>query len=195
MKIKRLLSFLGIFTVVAISGILTLIFSPGLAFSKAYEYGQCTIHSKRVVDQPAFNLAIDEAIRRLANSELYDPDYPFNLLLADDHFYNKFDNALFGNWAVARSIDNNVIIKKAVDEQAGTVANGENNFELAYVLSHEMAHCLQAHQFGKQKFNPFNPPALWKLEGYPEYIARSPDREHADYHLAEAITTFLEKTN
>ncbi|MEM6724386.1 MAG: hypothetical protein AAF598_10135, partial [Bacteroidota bacterium] len=194
MKIKRLLSFLGIFTVVGMSGILTLIFSPGLAFSKSYDYGQCTIHSKRVVDQAAFNLAIDEAMQRLADSELYDPEYHFDLLLADGHFYNTFDNALFGNWAVARAIDNNVILKKAVNEQAGTVANGSNEFELAYVLAHEMVHCLQAYRFGKKTFNPFSPPPLWKLEGYPEYIARSPDRAHSDYHLAKEITVFLERT-
>src|SRR6185436_17799254 len=61
----------------------------------------------------------------------------------------------------------------------------------AYAIAHEMIHCFQVHKYGIRKFNPFNHPEMWKLEGYPEYIAM---QKYADssYSLKKEIKTFIE---
>lgn len=95
---------------------------------------------------------------------------------------------------MARVIDNNVVIKNKLDEQAGIVENGDYQFALSDVLSHEMVHGLQENKYGKIKFNPFHHPPRWKLEDYPEYIARAPLRQAGNYKLKNSIQAFLAAT-
>src|SRR4030095_12716714 len=48
-----------------------------------------------------------------------------------------------------------------------------------------------AHKYGILTFNPFNHPEMWKLEGYPEYIARQKFTETA-VSLKKEIKRFIE---
>ena len=194
MKIKKLLSFLGISVAVFFIGLITLVLFPQPLFANNYSYDQVNIYTKAPIDQNAFNQAIDQAITLLQKSELYDADYIFDVFLADQTAYNRLDDWLMGRWPVARAVANNVIIKRRVEVEKGLVDNGENRFELVYVLAHEMIHCLQNHRFGMRKFNPLNHPPFWKLEGYPEYIARQPLLQSEEYTLKKGISDFLSLT-
>ena len=57
-----------------------------------------------------------------------------------------------------------------------------------------MIHCLQENKYGKMKFNPFNHPPFWKLEGYPEYVARGKILKSNDYDLRKGIQDFLTRS-
>jgi len=54
-----------------------------------------------------------------------------------------------------------------------------------------MIHCLQANKYGIFKFNPFRHPEFWKLEGYPEYIARQNKISGTDYSLTSDIDRYI----
>ncbi len=60
------------------------------------------------------------------------------------------------------------------------------------MITHEIVHVLQERRYGKLKFNPFVHPEHWKLEGYPEYIARRPQRVNVDYDLPAEIGNFID---
>ena len=194
MKIKRLLSILGLASAVFIGGMVTLILFPQPLFSHSYTFQKATVYSHTEVDQDAFNKALEEAFSFIRTSELYDADYAFDIFLAEPGLYNQFDDFIFGEWAAARAVSNNVIIKRVVNEKAGTVANGENHFDLSYVLAHEMIHCLQHHRYGMMAFNSISHPPLWNVEGYPEYISRKKVINKEEYTLQQGISDFLSRT-
>ncbi len=194
MNRKKILSFLGLTAFVFIGGLVSLILFPQTLFAHAYTYQQVSVYSDGPIDQVAFNQALDQAKAFLNKSELQDPSYRYDVFLAEGTSYNEFDNWIFGEWSAARAIANNVIIKREVDLESLTVANGHNVFDLVYVLTHEMVHCLQANHFGMWTFNPFRHPPMWKLEGYPEYIARRTLLTAPDYTLQQGIADFLDRT-
>lgn len=191
MTIKKLLSLLGIFGIISFTGVTTLLLFPQPLFSNNYCYKDFNIYSNRNVDQNAINEAIDRAEKLVKESELYDTSYSYDIFLAYRSSYNKVDNKILGKWSVARAIDNNIVIKRPVLDKRQIVLNDKNQFDLAYVITHEMIHCLQENKYGKLKFNPFSLPPMWKLEGYPEYISRRPLLTHPDYNLKKGIDTFL----
>ena len=58
-----------------------------------------------------------------------------------------------------------------------------------------MIHCLQTNKYGIFKFNPFHHPEFWKLEGYPEYIAKLKKLSGKDYSLASEIDRYVSLQN
>ncbi|MEM0991684.1 MAG: hypothetical protein AAGI49_01545 [Bacteroidota bacterium] len=192
--IKKIIAILGIVLFVLISGLTALIFFPQALFAHSYTYENFTIFHDLDFDQSAFNKGLNQANNLVKESELFDPSYQFEVFIAHKNRFNTVDDKVLGDWSVARAIDNNIIIKKKIDVAAGTVENGVNYFSLAYVIAHEMVHCLQANKYGKLKFNPFKHPPLWKLEGYPEYIARADLLKRETYHLSLGIKGFLDRT-
>jgi len=194
MKIKKIISTIGIVLMVFIVGITTLILFPQPLFSNSYGYKNFRIYSEYKVNEDQFNVYIDKANELIKASELYDSTYSYDIFLANESFYNKIDDRILGEWSIARAIDNNVIIKNKVHEKLGQVENGNNKFDLDYVLAHEMIHCLQENKYGKRKFNPINHPPMWKLEGYPEYISRKRFLKKEGRSLKLEIQDFLERT-
>lgn len=194
MKTKKIFSFLGLTLTVFIGGILSLILFPQPLFSHSYEYGNFKIYSNVEVNQAALNSAIERANAIVKTSELYDEAFAYDLFLAGGTSFNKIDDLILGEWAVARAIDNNVVIKRQVNMEKGTVRNGQNQFDLVYVLVHEMIHCLQSNKYGKWTFNPLHHPPFWKLEGYPEYMGRRALLESETYDLKKGIGDFLKRT-
>ena len=127
-------------------------------------------------------------------SELYDPAYRWDVFFSYNSVYNQIDDKILGHGPSARAVDNNIVVKVGVDQ-------GRNLFfptfyqacegNLTYLIAHEMMHCLQEHKYGKVKFNPFSPPEMWKLEGYPEYIARHERRQDVNYNLVADIERYM----
>lgn len=177
---------------IIISGLVTIIFFPQPLFAHTLEHKQFNIYSNQEIQKEVI-VILENALQLVAKSELYDPDYRFDIFLAHHTYFNKLDDKVLGYGPSARATDNNIIIKVAVDIPSNAffatfyqACKGN----LTYLIAHEMVHCLQDYTYGKLTFNPFRHPEYWKLEGYPEYIARQPALLKADYELTCEIDRY-----
>ncbi len=157
-----------------ILAVATIILYPQPLFANKVEYKQFKVYSNETISNKV-NPILDSVLSLVKSSELYDSTYQVDIFLSYNNFFNKIDDKVFGYGPTARAIDNNLIFKVAVDINKNLVYSTfhkpcEQRF--AYLLAHEMVHCLQLHRYGMLKFNPFKHPPFWKLEGYPEYVAR-----------------------
>jgi hypothetical protein len=191
--IKRALCSLVIIILVFVSGLATIILNPQFLFANKVEYKQFNVYSNEKIDNKIKPI-LDTVLSLVNKSELYDPAYKVDIFLSYGTFFNKIDDKVFGYGPTARAISNNLVFKVAVDINNNLVYPTfhkpcEEHFD--YVIAHEMTHCLQAHKYGILKFNPFEHPDMWKLEGYPEYVARHKFSSSAD-DLKKDIERFME---
>lgn len=166
---------------------------PQPLFAHKVEYKQFKVYSNDKVGDEIKPI-LDSAVSIVEKSELYDPTYKVDIFLAYNSFFNKVDDKVFGLGPSARAIDNNLVIKVKVDigkNLAYATFHKPCQPGFAYLIAHEMVHCLQVHKYGILKFNPFSHPEMWKLEGYPEYIARQKSSDPDD-SLKEDIKRFIE---
>ena len=180
--------------VVTISGIGTIIFFPEPLFAKELHHKQFNVYSNNVIDE-SMTLVLDNALDLVRTSELYDPEYTFDIFLSHKSFFNTIDDAVLGHGPAARATDNNVVVKVYVTTQqnlAFPTYYEQCQVDLTYLIAHEMIHCLQENKYGKWKFNPFNHPPYWKLEGYPEYVARQGKRLGSNYSLVAELDRYVE---
>jgi hypothetical protein len=192
-KIKRALYWLLFSILVFVIGLATIILYPQLLFAKKVKYRQFKIYSNDKIDNEIKSI-LDSALSLVEKSELYDSTYKVDIFLAYNTFFNKVDDKVFGQGPTARAIDNNLVIKVKIDINKNlvyTTFHKPCQQSFAYVIAHEMVHCLQAHKYGIWKFNPFRHPEMWKLEGYPEYVARQKSSD-PDFSLKKEIEKFIE---
>lgn len=186
-KIFLKISFLTLIT--TLLAITTIVLFPQRLFANKLEYKNFTVYSNDKIKND-IKIVLDNAMNLVKSSEINDPDYNYNVILSYNSFYDKIDDKLFGMGSAARSRGNNVIIKVRIDSKNNLAfptfhkACEEN---LTCLLAHEMTHCLQVNKYGIIKFNPFIHPELWKLEGYPEYIARKAELSKKGYNLISEI--------
>ncbi len=185
---KRIVVLVSVFASVLFTGLVTLLFFPQPLFAHAFEYRSFTVYSGDPVPIEAVKV-LDEAHRLISFSELHDKEFQHRLFLASGNPFN-FVEDLLGKGPIARATAGNVIFKEPVDFEKNTVSGRSQEVNLTALLVHEMVHTLQAHRYGYAKFNPFRPPPYWKLEGYPEYIARQ-DMRLNDYSLKKEVIRFL----
>lgn len=194
---KRYKKFLKVTVLAFCSAILTIAFIvlfPQNLFANKVKYKEFTVCSNDKIDDE-IKTVLDNAMSIVRNSELYDPGYRYNLILCHNTFYNKIDNKIFGEGPAARTRLNNLIIKVRIDAKnnlAFPTFRKACQVNLTYLLAHEMIHCLQANKYGIRKFNPFKHPEFWKLEGYPEYISRKPERSNENYSLTNEINRYID---
>lgn len=192
-KIKKILCSLLVVIVVFLSGIATIILYPQPLFANKVEYNQFRVYSNDEIGDELKPL-LDTVISHVEKSELYDSSYRLDIFLSYNTYFNKIDDKILGYGPAARAIDNNLVFKVAVDINKNLVYPTfykpcKTGF--AYLIVHEMIHCLQTHEYGILKFNPFKHPEMWKLEGYPEYVARRKFSEPTD-KLKKEIKRFVE---
>ena len=192
-KIRRVLYSLLITLLVFVLGLATIILYPQSLFANKVEYKQFSVYSNEKIGE-ALQPILEKAVSLVEKSELYDSIYQVDIFLSHNTFFNKIDDKVFGQGPTARAIDNNLVFKAGVDVNKNVVYTTfhkpcEQPF--AYLIAHEMMHCLQAHKYGILKFNPFRHPEMWKLEGYPEYIARQKFAEPID-NFKKEIKRFFE---
>jgi hypothetical protein len=193
--IKRVLISSSLFFVVTFCGLLTIIMFPKPLFANTLKHGQFVVHSNSEIDANITTI-LDDATDLIRHSELYDPTMQFDVYLSYNTLFDKIDDALIGHGPSARATNKYVTIKVAVDVKKNLFfptyyQRCQGN--LTYLLTHELVHVLQESKYGKLKFNPFTHPEYWKLEGYPEYIARRPARQASDYDLASQIDTYMQR--
>ncbi len=192
-KIKRVLYSFVITILVLALGLPTIILYPQPLFANKLEYKQFKVYSNENIEDDVKSI-LDTALSFVRKSELYDPTYKVDIFLSYNTFFNKIDNKVFGFGPTARAIANNLVFKVAVDINNNLVYSTfhkpcEQHFD--YLIAHEMTHCLQAHKYGILKFGPFKHPEMWKLEGYPEYVARQKFSSSAN-NLKKEIERFIE---
>jgi hypothetical protein len=173
-KVKKILYAVLVSLLVVVLVLATIILYPQPLFANKVAYRQFNVYSNEKMGDE-IKPVLDSAISLVRSSELYDSAYTVDVFLSYKTFFNKLDDKIFGYGPTARAIDNNLVVKVAVDVSKNLVYTTfpkpcEQPF--AYVIAHEMTHCLQMHKYGILKFSPFKHPAMWKLEGYPEYVAR-----------------------
>lgn len=192
--IKRIFAGTLLTGLVTISGLVTIIFFPEPLFAHKIEHGQFNVYSNDKIDKSITDV-LDNAANLVKTSELYDQAYTFDIFLSHKSFFNKFDNRILGHGPSARAIDNNIIVKVAVEIKGNLffpTYYQKCEGDLTYLLAHEMIHCLQENKYGKLKFNPFRHPELWKLEGYPEYVSRRTRLSSSDYNLPNEIERYID---
>jgi len=183
-----LLAFLSTILTIAV-----IILFPQKLFANKVKYKEFTVCSNNKIDDD-IKIVLDNAMNLVQKSELYNSYYRYNIILCHNSFYNKLDNQLFGTGPAARARLHNVIIKVRIDPTinlAFPTFREACEVNLTYLIAHEMIHCLQANKYGIGKFNPFKHPEFWKLEGYPEYISRKPERSSKDYNLIREIERYV----
>ncbi|MFO0507584.1 MAG: hypothetical protein ACK5YS_01805, partial [bacterium] len=192
--IKRVFAVTTLTILVTISGLATILLFPQPLFANKMEYKQFSVYSNDKITADIVPL-LDNAMALVERSEIYDPNYQYDILLSYNSLFNKIDDKLLGYGPSARATDNNVTIKVQVDIKHDLffpTFHRNCQSSLTYLLAHEMIHCLQAHKYGITKFNPIKHPEMWKLEGYPEYIARQPKLTDKNYSLASEIDRYIE---
>jgi len=189
----------GVFKIASLAvltGILTIaviILFPQRLFANNITYKKFSVYANGKIDD-AIKIVLDSALVLVQKSELYDPNYEYNIILCNNSFYNKIDNEILGTGPSARSRLHNVIIKIRIDPKnnlAFPTFHTACEVNLTELLAHEMVHCLQAHRYGIFKFNPFKHPEFWKLEGYPEYISKQKKLLSKEYNLTADIGRYL----
>jgi len=192
-KIKKIVTLTLLFLITLVSGVITLVLYPEPLFANKLVYKNFKVYSKDKIAGD-IKMVIDNAMDLVKKSELNDADYQYNLILCYHSFFNTIDDKLFGNGPSARATGNNVVIKVSIDPKknlAFPTFRKKCAVDLTQLLAHEMIHCLQAHKYGIFKFNPFNHPVLWKLEGYPEYISLATRLSSKDYYLPKEIDKYV----
>ena len=195
--IKRIFAWTFLTGLVMISGTLTIVLFPEPLFAHQLEHGNFKVYSDKPVDKSIVGI-LDSALSLVKKSELHDPEYRFDVFLCHNTLFGKIDDRLLGDAVSARATDNNVVVKvDIVPSRNVAFSNVFENCEadLTWLIAHEMMHCLQENRYGKWTFNPFNPPVFWKLEGYPEYVARQPMLLDPQYSLKNEIQRYIDLDN
>ena len=192
--IKRILAVASLTIIITVSGLATIILFPQPLFANKIEHKEFTVYSNEEINNDII-LLLDNAMKLVKESELNDPSYKYDIFLSYNSLFNKIDDKLLGFGPSARATDNNIIVKVRVASKNDLFfptfhKSCEGSF--TYLLAHEMIHCLQTNKYGMMKFNPFKHPAMWKLEGYPEYISRQTKLKDKDYSLTSEIDRYIE---
>ncbi len=172
--IKKIITGTLLFIIIFISGIITLVLYPEPLFANKLDYKKIKVYANNEISAD-IKVILDNAKTIVAESELYDSSYLYDIFLSYHSLYNSIDDRLLGEGPSARVLGNNLIIKINIDPKrnvASPTFHENCEVDLTYLITHEMLHCLQANKYGKMKFNPFRHPEIWKLEGYPEYVCR-----------------------
>jgi hypothetical protein len=189
---KRILASSLLFVFVFVGGLMSLVFFPEPLFACKHAYKPFTVYSNLPVD-PNMDVVLDDVLKLVRVSELYDSTYNVDVFLSYGNVFNDIDDWLLGHGPSARATDNNIVVKVDIDAArnlAFPTFHDRCQASLTWLLTHEMVHCLQDNRYGKLVFNPFAPPPMWKLEGYPEYISRRPMRMQDQYNLIDEIDRY-----
>jgi len=190
--IKRTIAGTLLFAVVGIGGLVTLIFYPQSLFANKFEHNQFTVYYNKdyKIEKKAFQVILDNAYEIVEKSELHNPDFKYKVFLAQNNIFNKIEG-LQGGDVIARATAWNIAVKKDIDLKNNRMYTDRSTVDLTVLLAHEMVHILQADKYGLLNFSPLKHPPMWKLEGYPEYVARSTYLNSETYDLRKEIQRFV----
>lgn len=188
--IKKTIASLGVFAVVLLAGLITVTLSPQMLFASAFDHQAFTVYSAADFDEVHLVARLDQAYALIKHSELHDKDYHFEVLLAHNHFFNDIED-LQGKGPIARATAGYITVKVPIEPKENYAWGNNGKVELTYLLAHEMIHSLQANRYGLLNFSSIKHPPMWKLEGYPEYIARRNQLKDNDYRFKSEVQRYV----
>lgn len=175
---------------VLVSGLISLVVFPQSLFANKLEHEKFLVYYNNPIEEDKLRLILNDAYQLVERCELHDSDYRFDIFLADGNLFNQIDD-LQGKGPSARATAGNIIIKVPIDAELNLAHSPISRINLTELIAHEMVHLLQAHTYGLINFSPVKHPPMWKLEGYPEYVARESRRRPNAYDLIAEIERFL----
>jgi hypothetical protein len=151
-----------------------LILFPQPLFAYTFEHGHFRVWSDRPI-APAMAAILDDAERRLARSELYDPEAEFRIFICNEP-WRLF--LLTRSTQIGGSADpvftRNIYLREAdvaanrLVPPSGELADADVR-SLSYFVAHEATHVMQARGFGPL-MNYRYPD--WLTEGYADFIGK-----------------------
>jgi hypothetical protein len=163
-------------TLVFLIGLLVaIVFNPSWLYANKTVKAHYTVLHQQAIDDHLLE-KVENAIKLIQQSELYNPNLHFEICLNDGSLYTSVMHTLRGR-AFAWGFSNKVVLQGVANYQQDYAELNGYRWNLTQLLAHEMTHCLQFETLGLWKSNPLASIPNWKWEGYPEYIARrKPDQ-------------------
>jgi hypothetical protein len=166
---KKWFAITGCIIILLLGTGVTMMLFPNPLFAHKERYKSFTVYAENPI-HPNYKDILERSLRLASQSELYDSGCKYDILLNEGSWYKEYTQAVLGP-APARNIDNNILLNSHVDFENAVLGTSHNKRDLVQTITHEMVHCLQLNKYGMLKQNPIHHPPIWKLEGYPEYIA------------------------
>jgi hypothetical protein len=183
--LRKILIGMSLILLISIAALVVLILNPQIVFARKVVYKNFNIYSNYVISND-YKTTLDFALEQIEKSELYSFNQRLDIFLCDKTSYNIIDTKILGP-AIARNVHNNILLKIQADFKNNLLVGTGVNRNLKKTIAHEAIHFFQMKNYGMLKFNPLNHPPVWKLEGYPEYIAYQDDLQKPTYTLVESI--------
>ena len=93
--IKRILAVTTLAIVVTFSGLFTIVLFPQPLFANKVEHKQFSVYSNDKITSDIIPL-LDNALALVEKSEINDPNYKYDILLAYNSLFNELDDKLLG---------------------------------------------------------------------------------------------------
>lgn len=152
----------------------SLILFPQPLFAYSMSHGQFQVWSDRPID-PEMAAVLDDAKRRIATSELHDPDAEYRIFLCSDRWRLLL---LTRSTQVGGSVDTllsrNIYLREAdipanrIVPPQGALADADAR-PLSYFIAHEAAHVMQSRAFGRLMKLRYPD---WLIEGYADHVGK-----------------------
>ena len=159
--------------------------TPRFLFAYQIVHGPFHVWSDRPIDARSSERVLDDALARLAKSDLYTPDQRFQIFICNDSWklalYSQRFNGRIGGVADGW-LTQNVYLRQANFETNQIVPPGSWMYDrsdrpLSYYIAHETTHILEARAFGR--FSSLYYP-VWLTEGYADYVGKGGQFDLAD---------------
>jgi hypothetical protein len=159
--------------VAAAAGWVALVVHPEPLFAYTARQGNVVLHARRPFP-PETRPMLDDVLRRVSRSPLYDPERVHHVFLCDTP-------GLFGLLALwdykvggvsQTMVDGNVFVRPydiargTVFGRSGEVKKGGRS--LTYFIAHEITHAMTADRIGRWRYQRL---AAFQTEGYADYVA------------------------
>ncbi len=183
--IKWLIGFIFV-AIFSLTSLIVIFLNPPLLYAHQTIHQNYTIYHNAQLEAETFS-RIDAATELLRTSELSDPNYKIEICLNDGSFYPTLMRWLRGA-AFAWGFDDKIVLQGTADFHENYVELKGYKWNLTQLLAHEATHCLQYNKFGLWKTNPVANLPIWKVEGFPEYVARqSADQKNLAFNIARLV--------
>jgi hypothetical protein len=189
--LKKAVMSAAVVAAVLIGGLVTTIFFPAPLFARSVRHGAFDVHFPNEFKLEGIKHVLEQAYELAARSELHDASLRFPVFFANGTLFNRIED-LQGVGPIARATAGNITIKCEVDLTNNLAFSTRSTVLLSNLLAHEMVHVQQAHRYGLINFSAIKHPPMWKLEGYPEYIARADQLRSAGYRLEDEVKRYLD---
>ncbi len=157
----------------------TVIVSPQICFAYSENFGAVTVYSDQPITQD-WGEVLKQANAIVETSELMSDDIRLSVFLVRGTTYAAIQNRM-AKPVMAKASGNRIFLDAAIDWESKTLVGPVLSMNLVRTLAHEMTHCIENQRFGTVSASST---ALWKREGYAEYIAHSDDRRRPHYQLS-----------